>query len=152
MNFSSLDTTIKRQIKSSMKLCINKILMNNSSNLKKVDTELLFKNWTNRFIFIDNSIRYYNQIQVDDDLFNEFRNVMIDIYKRESNKIDINLSKKKSNSHAKNKISNMQATEKQINYVNYLMNMAQNKSLPQKKYTKSDINIIINDLKFKYEI
>lgn len=150
MFFKEVNETTKRQIKASMKrTCINLIKLN-IENLNKITALTIFSIWTSRYISVQNHKRYYNFIELDENLYSDLEAQMNLIFQREINKLnDKNLSEESKTIKEAEKQSHRlkEASSKQLYYASYLMNMVRNKPLPKRKYTMAEIGALINLLR-----
>lgn len=145
MKFISIETSVKKHIKASMKRTAQKLIKLNAEKADKLDYVTAFNIWTSRYIRNSHGDKYYNLMTVDEELFEDFHSIMEGIFLKEM----ANLS-------AKTEVPNINypkyyiekpATEKQIRYAKYLMDTVRNEPLPNKKYTMYEISLLINDLK-----
>jgi hypothetical protein len=150
MFFKELDDKVKRQIKASMKrTCINLIKLN-LENLNKLTALTAFSVWTGRYIAVLNHKKYYNLIEVSENLYKELEAEMSLIFQRELNKLSNKDLQQFARSIKKEEMQNhrlKEASPKQIYYASYLMNMVRNKPLPKRKYTMAEIGALINLLR-----
>jgi hypothetical protein len=147
MTFKLLESSIKKQIKSSMKRVCNSLLKLNINSLHKVDSSLAYTRWCNRYICFQNKNKYYNFILVDKELEADFQHILYEIFQKEKRKLsdlDLTLVENKSKGAY---VLEKQATEKQINYASYLMNMVKNEPIQKKTYSMAEIDILIQTLK-----
>lgn len=145
MKFSSLDASVKRQIKASMKRIAEKLIKLNIDKTDTISFKTAFNIWISRYISTHDGVRYYDLLEVDDELFNEMLSTMENIFIRAQ---DAAASKSETTEvkHSRYYLEKP-ATEKQLNYAQYLMNMVNNTALPKKRYTMYEISSIINALK-----
>lgn len=145
MKFSSLDSSVKRQIKASMKRIAEKLIKLNVDKTNSVSFETAFNIWKSRYISTHKGVRYYNLIEVDEELFKELlstmENIFIKVQETAASKPEIKEVKYPRYYLEK------PATEKQLNYARYLMDMVNNTALPKKTYTMYEISSIISSLK-----
>jgi hypothetical protein len=149
MKFLSMEASVKKQIKPSMKRIAQKLIKLNAERTNRLDYITVFSVWTNRYISNSYGTKYYNLMTVDEELFEDFRSLMEGIFLKEIAKPFGNNQALNTN-HPKYYIEKP-ATEKQIYYAKYLMDTVKNEPLPDKKYTMHEISLLINDLKSKLQ-
>lgn len=145
MKFVSIEAPVKKQIKASMKRIAQKLIKLNAEKADKLDCVTAFNIWTSRYINTLYGNKFYNLIAVDEELFEELHSVMEVIFLKEINNLPAET--KASDVKYPKYYVEKPATEKQIHYAKYLMNMVRNESLPNKKYTMHEMSLLINDLK-----
>ena len=145
MKFKSIEASVKKQIKASMKRIAQKLINLNSEKPDKLEYTIAFNIWTNRYISNLHGNKYYNLIAVDEELFEELRSIMEGIFSKEINNLPA--EPKASNVKYPRYYVEKPATKKQIFYAKYLMDMVRNEPLPNKNYTMHEIGALINDLK-----
>jgi hypothetical protein len=150
MKFQALDSSVKKQIKSSMKRIAQKLIKLNSGKVDVLDSTTAFSIWINRYICIQNEQRYYNLITVDEELYSELRSTLENIFSREITNLS-SIEGVQEIKYPKYYVEKA-ATPKQINYARYLMNMIRNEALPNKKYTMHEISLIISELKGQVKV
>jgi hypothetical protein len=150
MFFKQLDEKTKRQIKASMKrTCINFIKLN-IEDLNRITALTAFSMWTSRYISLQNHRKYYNLIELDEDLYSDLVKQMNMIFQREVNKFDGKDLSEEAKAIKERERQNhrlKEASPKQLYYASYLMNMVRNRPLPKRKYTMAEIGALINLLK-----
>jgi hypothetical protein len=145
MKFASLESSVKKQMKASMKRIAQKLIQLNIEKADNLDYVIAFNIWKNRYISNSYGSKYYNLIAIDEELFQDLRSIMETIFLKE---IDNNPIKTEV-PNIKSSISYVEkpATKKQLFYAKYLMDTVKNKPLPNKKYTMGEIGLLIKDLK-----
>jgi hypothetical protein len=147
LNFKSLHKALKNQIKNSMRRIAQNYIKLNCSNHNKLDSSMVFQLWTSRYTAVVGSKRFYNLIELDHNLCSELSTIMDTICYRELERSSKGTQEEPSVKAAKAANLPTAATEKQLNYANYLMNMLLDKPLPNKQYSSSEISTIISSLK-----
>lgn len=145
MRFELIEASVKKQIKASMKRIAQKLIKLNIEKADKLDYLTAFNIWTGRYINVVYGNKYYNLIAVDEELFTELRSLMERIFLKEAT--TVNTEAKGSEVKYPKYYVEKPATEKQLFYAKYLMNMVKNEPLPQKKYTMQEIGLLISSLK-----
>lgn len=143
MKYVNLETTYKRKISGSISFIIKSY--GRYSNYKDITGEEVFSEWIDTCTEIDAGKRYYRN-----------KNILIDTYILEGELLEDlkvlfyeRVEKKKQTILCK--LENELATEKQINYANLLYNklFKKDNNYEYNRYTKGEINIIIDELKTK---
>ena len=149
MEFKLLGSAIKKQIKSSMTRIIQNLIKLNINDISRINSDIAFDIWSHRYISKLKEGLYYNFILVDDRLLSDLKEVISIIYTRELDKLSLKSLKNSQNDNSiKPRLyKEAPATQKQLNYASYLMNMLKNKPLPKRNYTMSEISFIIDSLK-----
>jgi hypothetical protein len=145
MKFISIETSVKKQIKASMKRIAQKLIKLNVEKADRLDYVTAFNIWTSRYINTLYGNKYYNLIAVDEELFEDLRTIMENTFLKEIDNLPVK-TETSDVKHSKYFIEKP-ATEKQMYYARYLMNMVKNEPLPKKKYTMYEMSVLINDLK-----
>jgi hypothetical protein len=150
MKFKTVESSVKKQMKASMKRIAQKLIKLNIEKADDLDYAVAFNIWKSRYISTMNGNKYYDFIVVDDELFEDLRSTMETVFLKELHNIPVKTEapavepvKVKSPANYSEKF----ATQKQIYYAKYLMDTVRNEPLPNKKYTMGEIGLLIKDLK-----
>lgn len=145
MKFKSLEASVKKQIKASMRRIAQKLIKLNPEKVEVLEYATAFNIWKRRYISTNQEKKYYDLLLIDEELYKDLLSTMEDIFLKEA----YNIAEKEEASEVKPSISYMDkpATQKQIFYARYLMDMVKNETLPNKKYSMHEISLLINDLK-----
>lgn len=145
MKFKSMEVSVRKQIRESMRRIAQKLIKLNAKKIDRLDYATAFNMWTNRYIKSLYGSRYYGLMLVDEELFEDFRSTMENIFLKEIDKHSLRAEAPE----VKYERYYMEkpATEKQLSYAKYLMDTIKNEPLPDKKYTMYEISTIIDVLK-----
>jgi hypothetical protein len=145
MKFKSIECSVKKQMKASMKRIVQKLIKLNLEKADKLDYTIAFNIWKNRYVSNIHGNKYYDLILIDEELFEDLRSTMEAIFLKEIDNMPIKTEAPKIKSPSN--YVEKPATQKQIFYAKYLMDAVRNESLPSKKYSMGEIGLLIKDLK-----
>ncbi|ERI95460.1 hypothetical protein HMPREF1982_00203 [Clostridiales bacterium oral taxon 876 str. F0540] len=145
MKFKSLEASVKNQIKASMRRIAQKLIKLNPEKVEVLEYATAFNIWKSRYISTNQGKKYYDFLLIDEELYKDLLSTMEDIFLKEA----YNIAEKEEVSEVKPSRNYMDkpATQKQIFYARYLMDMVKNETLPDKKYSMHEINLLISSLK-----